>query len=107
MDEDLKTKHLAQAGYLGSKAQEEARCVSQPATQQYGFQTGRFPRKDGRVTNTVYPIRYMVVTGELPTGFLFYGPFETTIRADRWATLNLKTGTFYRVHNMFDVRDEV
>ncbi len=71
----------------------------------HGSQTGRFPRRDGRETNTIYPVRYMVVTGELPTGFTFYGPFETTARADQWATINLKAGAFYRVHNMFDVRD--
>ncbi len=71
-----------------------------------GTVTGRWPRRDGRVTNTVYPVKYMVVTGELPTGFIFYGPFETTARADRWARLNLRSDTFYRVHNMFDVKDD-
>jgi len=59
----------------------------------------------GRVSHTVYPIKYMVVTGELTTGFTFYGPFETINKAGQWATTNLKSGTFHRVHNMYDVRN--
>jgi hypothetical protein len=48
----------------------------------------------------------MLVTGELTTGFMFYGPFDTMDKAGQWATANLKPGTFHRVHNIIDVRDE-
>ena len=68
----------------------------------HGATTGRW-RGDGRVNHTVYPIKYMVVTGELTTGFTFYGPFDTLDKAGQWATVNLRAGTFHRVHNMYDV----
>ncbi len=108
MDEDLRTKHLAQAGYLGPKAQEEARRRAETVevAQYHGTVTGRWPGKGGRVTNTVYSVKHMVVTGELTTGFQFYGLFDTVERAGQWATHNLKPGTPYRVHNMSDVRSE-
>jgi len=68
----------------------------------HGAQTGRW-RSDGRATHTVYPIKYMVVTGELTSGFIFYGPFDSMDVARQWAGSNLRTDTFYRVHNMHDV----
>jgi len=72
--------------------------------QPHEMMTKHWLNKHGRVTNTVYPIRYMVVTGELTTGFQFYGPFNTVAAAGQWATTNLKVGTLHRVHNIFDVR---
>lgn len=60
----------------------------------------------GRRTHTVYPTKHLLVTGELTTGFEFYGPFDTVEKAGRWATDNLKKGEFHRVHNMHDVRIE-
>jgi len=60
---------------------------------------------DGRKTHTVYPLKYIVVTGELTTGFQFYGPFESVAKAGQWATSQLKVGDFYRVHNLHEVRD--
>ncbi len=65
----------------------------------------RPPDKTGRVSRTVYPIKYLVVTGELTTGFQFYGPFNTRDAAGQWATGNLKSGLPHRVHDMFDVRN--
>lgn len=59
----------------------------------------------GRRTHTVYPTKYLLVTGELTTGFDFYGPFDSVEKAGRWATDNLKAGEFHRVHNMHEVRD--
>ena len=72
------------------------------AIKPHGAETGRW-RSDGRVKHTVYPIKYMVVTGELTTGFTFYGPFDTMDKAGQWATANLRAGTFHRVHTMYDV----
>ncbi len=73
--------------------------------QRHGTMTSRWPGRGGRVTHTVFPVKHMVVTGELTTGFRFYGPFDTLTAAGRWATANLKPGTPHRVHDMFDVRD--
>lgn len=66
----------------------------------------RPPDNTGRVSRIVYPIRYLVVTGELTTGFQFYGPFNTRDAAGQWATGNLKSGLPHRVHDMFDVRND-
>ncbi len=106
MDEDLKTKHLAQAGYSGPKAQEEARRASQSAIQYHGTETGRWVRKDGRVTNTVYPVKYMVAIGDLFQGFQFYGPFTEDKFAAHWAQNNLKCRAEYRIYPIFDVRED-
>lgn len=73
--------------------------------QYYGVATGRWPQRIGRTTHTVFPIKHMLVTGELTTGFQFYGPFDTVFAAGQWATKNLKPGTPHRVHNMYDVRN--
>lgn len=70
----------------------------------HGAVTGRW-RSDGRVTHTVYPVKHMVVTGGLTTGFTFYGPFDSVGLARQWAGSNLRTDTFYRINNMFEVRD--
>jgi hypothetical protein len=72
--------------------------------QRHGTVTGRWSGNTGRITNTVYPIKYMVVTGELTTGFVFYGPFDSLSKAGQWATYNLKDGLPHRVHSIFDVR---
>ena len=58
-------------------------------------------------TNTMYPVKHLVVTGELTTGFKFYGPFESVPKAGQWAVANLKDGLPYRIHNLFEVKDEV
>lgn len=77
-----------------------------------GTATGRWTETEGggsnggRRTHTVYPTKHLLVTGELTTGFKFYGPFDTVEKAGRWATDNLKEGEFHRVHNMYDVRIE-
>lgn len=60
--------------------------------------------RTGRTSHTVYPVKYLLVTGELTTGFQFYGPFDSVAAAGQWATVNLKPGTPHRVHNMSDVR---
>jgi hypothetical protein len=70
-----------------------------------GVTTGRW-RGDGRSTNTVYPVKYMVALGDLRSGFSFYGPFRTVADADGWADANLRSGNAYRVYNMFDVRSD-
>ena len=101
MAENLKAKHLAEAGYLGPEARKEAH--------RDGTVTGRFPPGKlnfGRVTHTVHPIKHMVVTGELTTGFIFYGLFDTVEKAVQWGDHNLKSGTLYRVHTLFDVRND-
>ena len=72
----------------------------------HGAGTGRW-RGDGRVTSTVYPIKYMVVLGDMERGFTFYGPFVTIDRAHKWAILNLRTGTPHDIHRMYDVGDKV
>jgi len=70
--------------------------------QRSGVTKGRWP--GGRLTHTVFPIKYMVGTGELTRGFTFYGPFKTGDDANEWARLNLKTSTEYHVHKLVDVR---
>jgi hypothetical protein len=72
----------------------------------FSVQTGRWSGKGGRTSHTVYPIKYLLVTGDLTTGFQFYGPFATVASAGQWATRNLKPGTPHRVHNMYDVRED-
>ncbi len=99
MDDDLKTRDEALEKRAAQRSTPEG-------LQQHGATTGRWLGKGGRVTNTVYPIKYMVVTGELTTGFVFYGPFDSVAATERWATHNLKRGTPHRVHNMFDVRND-
>lgn len=113
MVEDLKTKHLAEAGYLGSKAREEAladRAAGQspPGIQYHGVRTGRFPPPliAGRTTHTVHPILYMVAVGGLSEGFQFYGTFTEDKYAARWAYNNLKRGIEYRVYPIFDTRND-
>jgi len=68
--------------------------VTADVIQYRGIETNRW--SGGRVTHTVYPIKYMVATGDLVSGFYFYGPFETVDKADQWATRNLEVGTFCR-----------
>lgn len=116
-DDDVKTKHLAQAGYLGPKAQAEARSpvrangrrdVAAGTVQTHGTTTGRFPPGDvgfGRATHTVYPVKYVVTVGGLSGGFQFYGPFSEDKHAARWVYNNLKRGTDCSIHKMSDVRD--
>lgn len=118
MAEDLKVKHLAEAGYLGPEAQAEARKKRaaenaapqpRPDLQYHGTTTGRFPPSKmnfGRVTHTVYPVRYMVAVGSLSKGFQFYGPFTEDKGAARWGYNNIKRGVEYRVHPIFDVRED-
>ncbi len=71
--------------------------------------TGRTEIKGGgskggdRKTHVTYPLKYLLITGELTTGFRFYGPFDSVEKAGRWATNNLKPGEFHRVHDLYDV----
>lgn len=86
------------------------RTAPQPEGIQYhGVTTGRFPPSKlnfGRVTHTVYPVRYMVAVGDLSGGFQFYGPFTEVTSAARWIYNNLKRGTESRVYSLFDVRED-
>lgn len=119
MNEDLKTKHMAEAGYLGPEARAEAlkqRAADNDRDAQpqrtpgshCGFQAVRFPPFDlaGRETHTVYPIKYMVAVGGLSKGFQFYGPFTEDKFAARWIYNNLKRGTESRIYSIFDVRED-
>jgi len=75
--------------------------------QHHGTTTGRWPpRDDGRKTNTVYPVKYLVVAGGLPSGFTFYGPFDNVNTACQWAAGNLKKGTRFDPLPFFDVRND-
>ncbi len=56
--------------------------------------------------NTVYPKRYLLAEGDLARGWTFYGPFETSDKAWAWATDNMHVGTFFKIIDMNDVRDE-
>lgn len=58
-----------------------------------------------RTSHEVLVDSYMVVTGEITTGFHFYGPFKTRDKAGQWATANFKEGTFHRVHTLHHVKD--
>ena len=71
-----------------------------------GTVTGRWPRRDGRVTNTVYAKQYMVIVGTLGQGFEFYGPFDTVAKAAEWAGDNLHTGVYVNVEEFHNVRDD-
>jgi len=64
--------------------------------------TGRL--SGGRVKHTIYPVKYMVVTGDLTTGFQFYGPFDTVEKAEEWAAHGLKVGV-WNLLQLFNVRD--
>lgn len=72
----------------------------------FSVQTGRWLGKGGRIAHTVYPVKFMVVTGELTTGFEFYGLFDTVDKAEKWAATSIKVGTVFRIHNMSDVRND-
>ena len=72
--------------------------------QYHGAQTGRWPSTAKR-THTVYPTKYVVVTGTLDEGFTFYGSFTTAILASDWADLNLKREVEHRVLPLNDVRN--
>lgn len=74
--------------------------------QAHGTVTDRGLGTSGLSSHTVYPVKYMVATGNLTTGFDFYGPFATMVAANLWVTANLKVGTSIRVHAIFDVRDQ-
>lgn len=45
---------------------------------------------DDLKTHTVYPVRFMVVVGELHDGFRMYGGFESFEKAQTWAQENMK-----------------
>jgi hypothetical protein len=83
--------------------------AGQPAIQYHGVTTGRFPPSKlnfGRVTHTVYPVKYMVVVGTLGQGFDFYGPFNTAEKATAWARHNLHIGVSVTVEKFHDVRED-
>lgn len=83
---------------------EDLRKVQEEPVQVHVPTTGR--RSGGRTSHTVYPVKHLLVTGELTTGFQFYGPFDSVAAAGQWATDHLKPGTPHRVHDMFDVGDK-
>lgn len=62
--------------------------------------SGRPADPSGRTTHIVYPVKHILVTGELTTGFQFYGPFDTVAGAGQWATDNLKDGLPRRIHDI-------
>lgn len=68
--------------------------------------SGRPADPSGRTTHTMYPVKHILVTGELTTGFQFYGPFDTVAEAGQWATYNLRPGTAHRVHDMYYIGGE-
>ena len=87
----------------------DGRKGGQPGMQYHGVTTGRFPPSKlgfGRVTHTVYPVKYMVAVGDLTQGFQFYGPFTEDKFAARWVHNNFQRGIEYRVYSIFDVRED-
>lgn len=58
-----------------------------------------------KTSHVVHRDAFILVTGELTTGFHFYGPFDSVELAGKWAQDNLKDGTFYRTQAMHDVRE--
>lgn len=62
--------------------------------------TGRWSDCPSRVSHTVYPVKYMVVTGTLGAGFEFYGPFDDIAATDSWVRRNLKTQTSVRIERL-------
>jgi hypothetical protein len=113
-------KHLAQAGYLGPKARDEALADVEKAKdaqshgdtaevlqrQHHGAVTGRWSGKSGFRTHTVYPKRVMLAVGTLGQGLDFYGPFDDGIIAMRWAADNLTTGADVRLETIHIVRSD-
>jgi hypothetical protein len=45
------------------------------------------------------------VTGEMTTGYTFFGPFKGLAAARQWAIDNLKDSTVYRVHDIHRVKE--
>ena len=78
------------------------RKVELPKDITFGTRTGRWPSASNggghAQTHTVYPQKYMVVTGGLSLGHQFYGPFENAAKANDWAVANLKDGALYRIY---------
>ncbi len=68
----------------------------------HGTTTGRWPA--ALKTHVSYPVKYLLVTGSLTTGFTFYGPFGTPHAASSWAEANIKAGEFCNVIDMKEVR---
>ena len=60
---------------------------------------------DLRKNHEVLVAEFMVATGELTTGMVFYGPFSKRDAAGAWASKNLKDGTPYRVHTLHRVKE--
>jgi len=91
---------------------ERVKEIELPKDITYGTRTGRWPaaiagaRMNRRLrSHTVYPQKWMVVTGGLSMGFKFYGPFENAAKANLWADANLKDGDLYRIYTLNEVRD--
>ena len=59
---------------------------------------------DAGSTRIAYPLKYLVITGDLTNGFDFYGSFDTTSEADRWASSNLKKSIVYKIYPLKHVR---
>jgi hypothetical protein len=56
-------------------------------------------------THVMYPLRFMVVTGNLPTGFRFYGMFDTHSEAQNWVDKNLRSELLASIHSIRKVRE--
>ena len=73
--------------------------------QAHGVKTGRWPTSCVPLkTHISYPVKYLLATGELTTGFTSYGPFDGSRKAYQWAEANLKVGEYCRVVTMNEVR---
>lgn len=73
----------------------------------HGTTTGRWRGvAPGRKSHTVYPVKFLVTTGSLETGFTFYGPFDHPTTAREWAKENLTEDTSFSVYNLQNVKDK-
>ncbi len=57
-----------------------------------------------RRTHTVYPVKCLLVTGDLMSGFKFYGSFDSKEKARQWAGDHLRKEAPYLLHDILDVR---
>ncbi len=79
--------------------------VTGSGTTPASMKTGRWSSKAGRSTHTVYPVKFLVTTGSLESGFTFYGPFDHPTTAREWARTNLMMDTPFSVFNLQNVGD--
>ena len=60
---------------------------------------------NGVSTHIIYPLKYIVYTGNIATGLRIYGPFDDNENALDWVKTNVALGTVFSTAPMFDVRD--